>query len=187
YALDEPDPLEQREIIAPRVETAGLTQRGADIPDNIPAVCHILRGTGLVDLVQRVVRVLQVGFVQDHHQDPESVVRPGPDKRIAKPGPFAHIFQDRVLRAKPSLRLYAWRGPPAEGPPGQVVHRWLVISDRRQDAGRDDFNLRFGPLLDAPLHAVLISDREPGAHADGLLAHKGVGRRWIGCEVFSPG
>ena len=79
------------------------------------------------------------------------------------------------------------RGPAADGPPGQVVHRRLVIADRRQDAGHDDFDLRFGPLLDAPLHAVLVGDRESGADADGLRAHEGVGRRRIGREVLSPG
>src|SRR5436190_6113923 len=186
-ALDEARPLELPVVAARGVEAAELTERGADVAYDIPAMRRRRTVTRFAHGIQRVVRVLQIGFVEDQHEDTQSVVGASADERVDLPGPLAFILQARMLGPEPRLGLYALRSPRRQRPSRQIVDGRLVIPERRQHARYHDFDLRFGSLLDAPLPAFRIDHAVPGADAHALRGEKGINDCRIRRELFSPG
>src|SRR5258706_5517648 len=91
-------------IVPRRSDPTGFAQRRAEIADDVP-----LRGVTAraADVVQRVVRVLEVEAVE-HEQDREqTLVRPHPDERVHLPRPLAAASQRRLVQAETSAGLDA--------------------------------------------------------------------------------
>src|SRR5579862_7137916 len=65
-----------------RVETANLSKRRAEVQNNKPLRRAVLRS---LDLVQRIVIVLEIRAVEEHEHDQQSLVRGRADERVLAP------------------------------------------------------------------------------------------------------
>src|SRR5262249_25589527 len=94
-ARDELLVREEFGIAALGIEPARLAERSADIADDIPPRGAFAR---LLQLVKRVVRVLQIGAVEHHQDDEQAAIRRSVGEWILLPRPLAAILQRFVVR-----------------------------------------------------------------------------------------
>src|SRR5262249_12510025 len=89
-------------IAALRRQTTGLAECGAEIADHVPMLHD---DASLADLVKRVVRVLEIGAVEQYQDHEQPLVRPHADERILLPRPFADMLEIVVGEAKTAAGL----------------------------------------------------------------------------------
>ena len=99
-----------------------------------------------LDVVQRIVVVLEISAVEDHHQREQALVGRGADKRILQPRPRPVRLQPQIVRTEArAAQLLALRLVNRD-PALDEVRRHLT-ADRPDDARRHDLGLRFRPIL----------------------------------------
>src|SRR5262245_66058423 len=86
HADDEWLAFELRRVVRGRIEPADFAESRSQITDDKPTSDVTLRR---LQFVECVVRVLQVGAVEQHENDEESLIRLRADERILFPGPAA--------------------------------------------------------------------------------------------------
>src|SRR6266849_1224821 len=99
---DEPNLLEDIRLVLLRVETADLPERRPEIAHDKPIRWFLVPP---LDLVQRIVLVLEIRAVEHHQDDEQAFVRRRADEWVLIPGPLAAIFERRVMQAESSAGL----------------------------------------------------------------------------------
>ena len=171
--------FEQVEIVARRRQAAGASERVADIAHDVPAFAAAV----ILELVDGVVRVLQVRAVEHHQDRQQPLIRLLSDEGVLLPGPFAVIRQRGLIQPEAAARFDMPAGRVAQRERWQVVDRRLVVADRREHARQDDFDRSFVAaadvvprrLLDVPLPARRVAHHHAGVDAAaGLRPQEGV-------------
>ena len=136
----------------------------------------------LLQLVERVVFVLDVRAVEHHEDDEEPLVGPRPDERILLPRPFTDVFDRLLGQAKATARFDMRALAVRDRQTREKVHGRLVVADCGQHPGERHFDRPFGPLvvvrrlLDVPLATLRILHRDAGIGPLLLSLHERVNR-----------
>src|ERR1041385_2208127 len=91
HIRDEARLLKHVQVVPPRRDAAGTSEREPEIADDVPLLRRPARP--VVVLVQGVVRVLQIGAVEQQQDDEQPLIRPLADERVLLPRPLPAVLQ----------------------------------------------------------------------------------------------
>jgi len=83
-------------------------------------------------LVERVIRILEIGVAKHEQEDQQTLIRPGSDEGILLPGPVAEIFEVADGRPEPSAGFLVRTLRVSQRKRLQEINGWLVIPERPQ-------------------------------------------------------
>src|SRR5262245_3266161 len=174
HACDEPALLVPAGIVAARTRAAAVAERGPQIADDIPMFDFAVGRHP----IERVVRVFQIGAVEEQQDGEQTLMRRRSDEWVPPPGPRAHVLERRRVQSKPAAGTRAaarcGRLAVVDGERGKEIYRRLVIAHGAQYARDDDFRrgLRDG-VPHARLHVPLASVRIRGEDTGFVATRRG--------------